>query len=125
MIKFIASNLTSVELKKFDKTAMSMKFPRVIPVYFNMWKYRLDKFHLSHGEVEAFLKGKYAVGDEEATSNGFERSIMIALYQYYRQSDSIKNSALKAEKVTNFIFWNLGWPTYEMDKDNGLGSTFQ
>lgn len=122
MIHFIASNLTSSELKRFDRWAMSLEFPKVAPVYFNTWKHRLADLRLSDNEVEAFLKGMCAVRDDEGKANGFERSIMTALYQYYRQSDSIQNSASKAEKVANGIFLYRGWPTYEIHENNRLGS---
>lgn len=126
MLKFVASNLDSTWLKALDRAYMRIEYRGVDSAYLTMWKINLAPLYLSEGEIRAFLQGKYAAQDENMPVSGIERTIMRALYKYYRQSDTIRHSLDKAEATANRIFWHRGWPTsgLEEDRDNGLGSMF-
>jgi hypothetical protein len=126
MLKFVASNLDSVQLKALDRAYMRIEYRGVDSAYLAMWKINLAPLHLSEGEVKAFLQGKYAAQDDNMSVSGIERTIMRALYKYYHQSDTIRHSLDKAEATANKIFWYRGWPTSGLDEneDNELGTVF-
>ncbi len=126
VLKFVASNLDSTHLKALDRAYMHIEYRGVDSAYLAMWKINLAPLYLSEGEVRAFLQGKYAAQDENMPVSGIAKTIMRALYKYYRQSDTIRHSMDKAEATANKIFLSRGWPTsgFEEDRDNGLGSVF-
>jgi hypothetical protein len=113
-------------LKRIDRELKATKFDRVAPVHIAVWKWKtlMSGIYLSEPEIEAFLKGKYYATKPEQ-SIGLERSIMIALYQYYRQSDNIMHSVRKAEETTSLLFSRLGWSAYPDAKNDDVAQEIE
>ncbi|MEM3191050.1 MAG: hypothetical protein QXU98_01730 [Candidatus Parvarchaeota archaeon] len=117
MMKFIDPSLNSNELKRNDRSIKKIKFNHIDPVVLSIWKYRLSSLHLDTGEVSAFVKGIHFTAPGSYKHIDIKNHVFIALYQYYRQSDNIINSARKAEITENKIFNYLGWLLYDDDEN--------
>ena len=106
--------MRSSELKRLDRQCMSVKFEsKVLPVQETIWyRYRFPSVgvYLSRGEVTAFLKGMNYVTEQRSMERvGYGKAVYAALYQYYKQSDSVVNSARKADETSKKLFKCLAW----------------